>query len=206
MAPTLSEALEELEEDEEEEEEGVGEPAGFLCGCGDGEFIKLGEDIACVHLAVPYAEHDNEIGYSILLDSQGEPVAEPLFFRYECWENVGQELSEVVEDQPPQDDARAFLHCDYCASAIFMGEKCATVHLGEFGLSERLGDVTFIESDNDPYVICLPCVRLMVDSTPDRFEAFGFWKDHVCQFRECPICTQAHCWRAGRCFCKCHAL
>lgn len=216
MASTLSdvELDEELEEDEDEEEdERIGESTGILCGCGDEEFVRLREDVAVVHLAYPYASHEGEIYYSLILLDDGEPVVEPLIFRYECWENIGQELAEAVEDAPPWEEPGAVLFCDYCSSSIRMGEKCATVHLGEIDMSERdRGTTTFVpavDEDNneeDPYIICLPCVRLMVSSTIDRFEVFQLWEDLVSQNDECMHCTNAHCWRIGRCPCKCHVV
>lgn len=209
MAPPLSDFSFDPEEDEEEEEEDEedGEPTGFLCHCGDSEDIKLGADVVCVHLAFAYASPAGEIFYNTLLDDEGAPVVEPLIYKYECWENVGQELAEAVEDRPPQDEPGAVLHCDYCSSSIRMGEKCATVHLGEFGMSERSpGTTTFLSEDDDPYVICLPCLRLMAGTEIDRFEAFQLWEGELSQNDECGLCTQAHCWRIGRCFCKCHLV
>jgi hypothetical protein len=205
MASTLSGVELELEEEECEDGE-EGDYSELLCGCGDEEFIKLEEDIVCVHLAMTYTSPDSQVHYMILQDEYGEPVAEPLFFRYECWENVGEELSEAVEDRPPWDEPGSVLCCDYCQSSIRMGEKCATVHVGEIGMSERTKDTTFISSDDDPYVICLPCVALMLGSEIDQFQAFQLWDGHIAQNNECPLCTQARCWRIGKCTCKCHVV
>jgi hypothetical protein len=208
MASTLSNfRFDSEEEAEEEDEEEDGEITGLLCGCGDEEFIRLDEDVVCIHLAFPYSTPSGEILYNILQDDEGEPIVEPLFFRYECWENVGQELAEAVEDQPPQTESGSILTCDYCSSSIRMGEKCATVHLGEINVSERLeSTTTFTSSDDDPYVICLPCVVLMANTEVDVFEAFQLWGGHVSQNDECSLCTQAHCWRIGKCSCKCHVV
>ena len=203
MASCLNEIEDEEEEDDEEDSEGDTE---LYCTCGDEEFIQIGEDVAIVHLVSPYLSIKGEIMYNILFLDEGEPVAEPLIFKYECWENVGQELAEAVEDQPPIEEASSLLDCDYCGSSVRMGELCASVHLGEVCVSEKLPPTTtFVCADDSPYVICLSCVRLMIGSEIDRFEGFQLW-GNVSQKGECQVCTRARCWRAGVCVCKCHQI
>lgn len=195
---------EEAEEEPEEEDDGVGGATDIMCGCSD-EFITIGEDIVCVHLILPYVL-DGTIQYNIVQLDDGEPAKEPLFFTYECWENVGEDLGEAVEDLPPVVEQGAILDCDYCGSSIRMGEFCASVHLGEITLSERLTNTTtFIMSDDTPYVICIACIRLMISSSIDRFEPIEQWGD-VSQNGECLTCTSARCWRVGVCLCKCHRI
>ena len=202
----MASCLADIEDEDEEDDEDSKGDTDIYCTCGDEEFIKLEEDIVVVHLVSPYLSTKGEILYNILQLDDGEPNMEPLIYKYECWENVGEELSEAVEDQPPVEEASDCLTCDYCSSSIRMGELCAAVHLGEVVTSERLPpSTTFIASDDSPYVICLSCVRIMVGSDIERFEGFQLWGD-VSQNGECPICTRARCWRTGRCLCKCHQI
>ena len=217
MFYSFSQRPEEEEEFDEEEEEHVGlEPTEMLCGSCQ-EFIQLREDITVIHLSMPYIDIRGEVVFTVLLDDEGEPQAEPLFYGYECWENVGQELAECLADAPPVEEDGALLTCDFCNSSVRMGEKCATIHLGEFIKAERQRGrsgpffsqpapepgSTFLPADEIPGVICLSCVQTMVTNVSDRFAAFGMW-DHVSQNGECRFCTTARCWRIGRCMCDCH--
>lgn len=186
------------------------------CGCWDhgdcaGGTITIGVDAVCLHVVSPYLSNNGGILYDLLQDDDGEPFMEALFFRFECWEEVGEVLTEMVEDTPPVEDPASCLSCDYCDSSIRMGELCVSVHNGEIAFSDRLPTTTtFNACDDAPYIICLSCVRLMVESDQAILEVFTLWGSSetgaLSQKGECALCTRARCWRAGMCTCKCHRV
>lgn len=191
-------------EDEYEDQQELPENATeHLCeACNDP--ICLEEDSAVVHVVVPSFQ-DDHIVYTPMLMHDGEPLARPLLFHFPCFENVGQEVSEIIADEPAIQEPHAALDCDYCQSTIRMGELLATVQLGEVIVSPRLaGTTTFqfaVNSDGStapPFTMCLSCVARMS-------EAIGVedWED-ITQKGECYLCMKGRCWRVGRCICTCH--
>lgn len=175
-----------------------GDGHGFFCAHCDSE-IEIDADIALVQYVMPYI-NGAEITYVTLSNDEGEPVVPPLYFGFSCWENMGQDIAEMVADEPPLEEEWAALSCDYCRCSIRMGEKCCTVTLGEIAQSQRAKDTTtFVPTDGGPYVMCLVCATRMVDLLQRDDE----WTD-ISQNGECYFCTKARCWRVGRCMCNCH--
>ena len=184
--------------DEDEEEEADENTSNIEClHCNDR--IAHSADVACIELVMPYMSTTPPIQYLLVIDDEGEPRLPAAFLEYDCFETVGEELSSRLEDVPPIVEEGAAVTCDYCNSSIRMGESCLSIHLGELVASGRLGASNFVPVEGPPYLVCLRCARKMYDIC----EMEGY-EDTLTQNGECGGCTDATCWRQGRCMCSCH--
>lgn len=189
-----------VEEDlyDEEQDEGTEDGCGIEClHCNDE--LTHNTDVACIELVIPYMNAAPPIQYMLVVDDEGEPKLPAAFLEYDCFETVGEELSSQLEDVPPVIEHDPALTCDYCNSSIRMGEICISIHLGEIVESGRLNSSTFVPVEGPPYIACMRCARKIYDIC----EIDGY-EDTLTQHGECGGCTDATCWRVGRCMCACH--
>jgi len=195
------------EEDEEEEEEG--HPTELVClHCM--ERIVTGEDVALFQLVEPWlSKEDGEVKYLILRDDNDEPLVEPVFFDFSCYEELEETIREQLEDEPPNVETHSVLECDYCGDSIRMGERCIAVDIGEVAFSPRTPTLkgvcspttTFLAAEGDLWVACLTCARRFLSAAGIEDSDL---ENTLAQGRECKECTATKCWRHGRCMCRCH--
>lgn len=132
----------------------------------------------------------------------GDYLYAPLFFQFNCWEDVQEGLLEEIEDVPSMDDAISTAHCVCCKSGIRDWEKCGALSLGELHRSKRAPQGSHGEefvSAGEPSIICLYCLFLVQESEG------GLW-DEICENEECGDCLQLRCWRTAPCACDCHIV
>jgi hypothetical protein len=193
--------------EEEEEEEDPGEWAIPNMGCAScGETLHYTEEI--FHISVCYAVNNGTetIIAPYICDEgefEGDYYYEPLFFEFSCWEDVMEELREMVDDAPPVNHKDELLACDFCKCSICEFENFATAYIGEVHVSKRMPNgmpASIFETISKPYIICIGCLNLINDHSID------LWDEELSQTGECQECTHARCWRweAG-CSCPCHA-
>jgi len=166
------------------------------------EPLRFAEEVAQV--GISHAFHNGrEVIVIPLLQEEGDYSYEPHFLDFNCFENLGEQLREMVKDAPPIKHEEALLYCDYCDCAICEWEIFGTVYLGEIHVSPRkpygYTIPTFVSSSPDPYVICIGCLLLLNEHEVELWD-----QEDLNQVGECSECTHARCWRNEGCSCQCH--
>lgn len=180
-------------EEEEEEEEGLWVESGHTCSACN-ENIHLTEEIYMLKVVVPSIT--DKIQYSDIVAEDGDFLYEPLFFCYNCWEELIETIKEWVEDSPPVDDAHSIFNCSICNSGIRQGEVMSVSAFGEMHITRRspdgiTGTRTFEICDDDPTKVCIHCLRMIDEDSVD------LWNGGVSQLNECREGTAVRCWRYG---------
>ena len=206
---SLSLRLRQFEEEEREEREEEASDFAMRCDerCSyDDEHLHYTEEV--VHFRISRALHT---GSEVLVldfvveegEEEGDYVYPPHWFEFSCWEDLVEELNEMVDDAPPIRHEESLLNCDYCGSGICEGEIFGAGYLGEIHVSPRMPDnvatQAFVESSPDPFIMCLGCLLLVNDHTIELWEP-----EDLNQVGECQECTHARCWRWEACSCLCH--
>lgn len=196
-------------EDEEEEDE-YQETPSTCASCDD--VIDTGMEIFVMQLVNSYFDVNSQIQLFVLMDEDGEPEIDPIFFDFTCFEDRADGLSKRVKTGLIKtiNEPHSVLHCDYCQSSIRIGEKFFAVELGELQLSDRAPDTfSFSNTENMVWNMCLECSLHLLVHEAGIFSPIEIFRDHnpencLSQNGECGHCTLAKCWRVGRCECRCH--
>lgn len=153
-----------VELDEEEDDDYTdyitSPPVGRCACCEDG--LHLTEELFLVTFAQPYLTAQ---GVVLATHGQdGQPLWEPLFYCFSCWENVKEEAQEACDNVPPVESVEGLLCCDICSSDICAGETMMTETFGEIHWSERtpngVATPVFVPMSEASH-ICLACVASM---------------------------------------------
>lgn len=155
------------------------------------ETLCFTDEVVVITIVVPTIE-GTEFKYAPAEADDGDFLYEPRFCCYECWEDVGNELAELLENTPPIEEITAVTLCKICKSGICMGEITGLVTMGELQCSQRSPDIaattTFDAQDPDPAVLCVSCMQKLSDQYLDLWESVG----HA---DECAEGTDIRCWR-----------
>lgn len=183
-----------------------GEDAGFeipedatshICeGCGD--FLRSDVVVMLLEASTAYIR-ESDVEYETLFDEHREPIVPPTFMHLECAELCQKDVAALADDVPPVQESHAIILCDCCGSSIRMGEKMMTFKKGIITESPRdLGTWTFVQEPGEYIgVLCVTCANACIETAALDWNVLS-------QNGECPGCTLARCWRAGRCDCPCH--
>jgi len=139
---------------------------------------------------------DGEVQFYQLDDGFGHFEYEPMFLHLDCWEELAEELYELMEDAPPMLDVLSLFECTVCKSGIRPWETSCLVTPGELRHSPRspTGNPMFYFDPclGDATLLCASCtVRL-------NEEVFEMW-ENFSHNGECPEGTHKRCWRWGEC-------
>lgn len=188
----MGEALE-----DEDEEIAVADIPCASCGCD----VHLTSEIFLARVVSPHMQ-EGKLIHTDLLTASGNYAHSPLFFDFDCWEELAEALAERCEDVPPISDENGLLLCDYCESDILPNEAVVLVHFGELHWSSRRPNCadtkTFAVLDDGKH-LCTACLHLLneIADTP-------LWED-VTPIPDRPTCADglfSRCWRYGDCDCE----
>jgi len=151
------------------------------------------DEAVVITVVVPTIQ-GHEFVYAPAESDDGDFLYEPQFACYECWEDVGNEVAELLENTPPIEEITAVVTCRICKSGICMGELMGLVTMGELQCSQRSPEFSattiFEPQDPDPTPVCITCLSKLSD------EYLDLW-DSVSQGDECREGTDIRCWRLG---------
>jgi hypothetical protein len=155
--------------------------------------LCLTEEVVVITVVLPVIEATNFF-YAPAEADDNDFLYEPRFCCYECWEDVVNELSEMLDNTPPIEEISAVVLCSVCKSGICLGEVMGLGTMGEFQCSQRSPEIAattiFDAQDPDPTPICVACLRKLSEDYLDLWESVG-------QGDECQEGTEIRCWRHG---------
>lgn len=199
--PRAPMARDEEEEEEEAQEWTMTEKRCEACS----DRLHFTEEI--VHVGVSHAVSNGSetLIMPFLCDDgqyEGDFYYTPLFFEFDCWEDLAESLRKMVEDAPPVRHPDQLLECNFCECSILEGEIFGTAYVGELHVSKRMPasepTSTFMTIAK-PYIICIGCLVLINEHECE------LWYDNIDQVGECQECTHIRCWRyENECSCPCH--
>lgn len=186
--------------DDEEEDEG---DTPSCCSCGDE--IIIGEDVVQALVVYPYSEDGEMVDHlELYATEEGEPVYQPLFLDFSCFEDLIGQLNILNKDMPPVLGEDSPVTCDFCGSGIFIQENCVRFDHGEIVLSKKTKLPKFLEAlGNKPQVMCIGCAIQLSGALDEEADYSELWSD-IANEDECPRCTLQRCWRGPACGCRCH--
>lgn len=174
----------------------------YTCeGCEEQLLPEL-DDIALLQVSyIQGYEHPPMIRQT----EEGEPLYEPLFYCFRCYEELLTELRELNKDQLPGDGHLFPLQCEFCGRGVGFEESYVSVSLGEIVRSKRYPDRLKFQASGNDQRMCLSCAVQLSGALDDEDEtASRLWQD-MSEHGECARCTFNMCWRAGGgCSCGCH--
>lgn len=122
-----------------------------------------------------------------------------------CWDCIDAAMIDEMADVPPVETTDDPITCNYCGSAIMLGEPCGWVQSNLVTLSKRrpvVDGVTlapYVQTPNgDGFNVCLPCLRIINDNV------VTMWVGGISYNGECEECTTKRCW-LHTCECGCHS-
>lgn len=131
-------------------------------------------------------------------NDKGEYQYQPYFFHFGCWEDIQEQLEQLLENQEPvfADESKAVFECDGCTSDIYAWESIGLLSFGEIRRASRMpnGESTFIfdECNSTPNVICIACLWRI------NHEIIEMWGE-LSHNGECSTGMRIRCWRDGDC-------
>lgn len=186
-----------LEQELEEQLAGVILGTDHECAaCSDK--IEVDSEIVCITVVAfePVTLETGEVSIRATPVSadDGDFLYEPRFLEYECWEDVVDELYNLLNDNPPIIEDGAVASCRICESSILPNEVTGLATKGEIQWSPRTPEYiathTFDAQDPRPDAICISCLKKL------SAEYLNLW-DSVEQGEECSEGTDIRCWRHG---------
>lgn len=157
------------------------------------ETLCYTDEAVVITVVAPTIEAGN-FYYAPAESDDGDFLYEPRFCCYECWEDVGNEVAELLENTPPIEEITAVVVCRLCKSGICLGELMGLVTMGELQCSQRSPEIAattiFDAQDPDPTPVCIACLRRISEEFLDLWETVG-------QGDECEEGTDIRCWRHG---------
>lgn len=159
------------------------------------EDIHSVEELQMLQVVYPNLPNGKVEYYDIESDSGGYQY-QPRFFHLQCWEEVEEQLNEILEEYDPFADETGICECCICGAGILAWETTGLLSFGELRRAQRMpnGESTFYfdECNVDPRVICIACLWTI------NHELVKLW-DEVNHNGECEEGTLYRCWRDSNC-------
>jgi hypothetical protein len=119
------------------------------------------------------AQDGGQILTEPLLGIDGDYQFEPYMLHFQCWEEMQEQIQDMVRDQPPMECEDGILYCSCCKSTIGNFEPFVAVTFGEIQVSQRTpngepADKMLRLAPMDP--VCLACIVNVFEENFDDWE------------------------------------
>lgn len=170
------------------------------------EKLSFTEEVVLIQVIQPVLHEGGVVYHHPVVDEYGDYLYWPHVLHFSCWENIYNEVQEMVENAPPIEDHYSPWKCGCCGSGIRSNEYALSWALGEYHASRRqpqTGDARprqnlRFEQACDPVLMCLYCANLLND------HSLRLWDEGVTMNEECTDCQLLRCNRYAACGCRCH--
>jgi len=133
------------------------------------ECIKYGDGAVQLTLVSPELEY-GQLRLPEVFNNRGDYAADPLFFEFECWSDIIEDLRVRLDEEfdvgPERSrDTPGPVHCSFCGSPLEIGGCCGRAQYGQFDVRGN-GTTKFVANSSESReevaeIICFNCIELL---------------------------------------------
>ena len=147
--------------------------SGHVCAyCADE--LELLDEIYLLEIAHVAADQ-GALHFFTVQGANGDYQFMPHMFHLQCWEELVEDLKDLIEDEPPLPIAEVPIHqCAWCKSPMPNWATVALLHFGELRRSDRTPNGErehfFCQVGESDKVICTHCIERVNEDLLEMWE------------------------------------